>query len=88
MNILVATEHGGLLHIETDLALPWEQLLTPDTSKQLEHSQVTLVKQKLWEKYLNSFKPVGKGVLQADSESGQPDLCFLWSQSLSFLGLH
>ena len=54
-----------------DLASPWEQLLTPDTSKQLDHSQVTLVKQKLWEKYLHSFKPVAKESLHhADSGSG------------------
>jgi hypothetical protein len=59
-----------------DFAAPWEQLLTLDSaSKQLEHSQVTLVKQKLWEKYLCSFKPVAKEALHADtptdvSESG------------------
>ena len=54
-----------------NLAAPWEQLLTPDASKQLDHSQVTLMKQKLWEKYLHSFKTVAKDALQADSESGQ-----------------
>lgn len=58
-----------------NLAAPWEQLLTSDSaaSKQLEHSQVTLVKRKLWEKYLHSFKTVAKEALHADigSESDQ-----------------
>lgn len=53
-----------------DLALPWEQLLIPDASKQLEHSQVTLMKQKLWEKYQYSFKSAAKDALRR-SASGR-----------------
>ena len=43
--------------LERDLASSWDQLLIPDASKQLQHTQVALVKQKLWEKYSAFFKP-------------------------------
>ena len=56
---------------EFDLADPWEKLLIPDASKQLELSQVALVKQKLWERYLYSFKPLAEEALGLHDESGQ-----------------
>ena len=70
-----------------DFAASWEQLLTSDSaSRQLEHSQVTLVKQKLWEKYLHSFKTVANEALHANienAESGQAASSGAGPQSLS-----
>ena len=47
-----------------DLAAPWEQLLTSNAQKQIDRAQVALVKQKLWEKYLSSFKAMADEQLQ------------------------
>lgn len=60
MTVHVATKEAEVFlkdSTEPDLAVPWEGLLVQDGTKEfIQHNYVASVKQKLWEKYLSSFK--------------------------------